>query len=322
MASTARKRFLIVAFDGLRPDMVTPATMPVLHSFGRDGVRFDRARAVFPTETRVNQATLVTGAWPGRHGIVGNRFCDPVASPNALINSGDEDQLRAADAVLGGRIITAPSLGEILAGHDRSLAVIGSGTAGGTRMLNHTAERTGQFRFSLYQPDVSVPRSRIDAILERFGPIPPAEIPSTDRLTYATDVCLDYVMPEVDADVTILWFFEPDLSSHHRGIGTRECRQALAHADRQLARILEWRERSDLGRGLQIATLSDHGHLSMRGDAIALGDSLRSAGFAAGDRHGDGVDVVSFCGDAGGIYVESSRRETVDAIHAWLTAQS
>jgi len=70
--SAAARRVLIVAFDALRPDMVTPELMPNLTAFAETGVRFSHSRAAFPSETRVNQSTLVTGCYPVRHGIVGN----------------------------------------------------------------------------------------------------------------------------------------------------------------------------------------------------------------------------------------------------------
>ncbi len=107
MNSTDR-RVLIVAFDALRPDMVTPELMPKLTAFATAGVRFAHSRAAFPTETRVNQSTLVTGCYPTRHGIVGNRFLDPAATPEGLLNTGDETALAAADRRLGGvRIVVA-----------------------------------------------------------------------------------------------------------------------------------------------------------------------------------------------------------------------
>ena len=67
-------RFLIVAFDGLRPDMVDDDLMPNLSAFCRRGSHCTDNRAVFPTETRVNQSSLVTGCHPGRHGMEGNKF--------------------------------------------------------------------------------------------------------------------------------------------------------------------------------------------------------------------------------------------------------
>ncbi len=55
------RRVLIVAFDALRPDMVTPELMPNLCAFAAAGVRFSHSRATFPTDPRVNQAAPVPG---------------------------------------------------------------------------------------------------------------------------------------------------------------------------------------------------------------------------------------------------------------------
>ena len=44
-----RRRVLIVSFDGLRPDMVTPELMPNLTAFAKSGVWFTHSRATFPT---------------------------------------------------------------------------------------------------------------------------------------------------------------------------------------------------------------------------------------------------------------------------------
>jgi len=153
------RKALVFVFDGLRPDMVTPALMPNLHRFAQSGTLCAGSRSVFPTETRVNQASLVTGCWPSRHGVVGNRFMEPRADPVRLIDSGDEDALRSASDALDGALLEVPSLGEILAGCGMTLAVIGSGTPGGTRLLHHRAEAAGGFRCSLYRPDVTVPES-------------------------------------------------------------------------------------------------------------------------------------------------------------------
>ena len=67
-------RILIVLFDALKPEFVTPALMPNLHAFASGGVCYRNSRSVFPTETRVNQTALVTGCLPRQTGIVANGF--------------------------------------------------------------------------------------------------------------------------------------------------------------------------------------------------------------------------------------------------------
>ncbi len=311
-------RILIVAFDALRPDMVTPELMPKLTAFAAAGVRFAHSRAAFPSETRVNQSALVTGCYPGRHGIVGNRFLDPVAAPEGLLNTGDETALAAADRRLGGRLMDVPALGEILAGHGMALAVIGAGTPGGTRILHHQAERLGGFRFSLHRPDASVPAARIAALTERIGPIPPHEIPSLAWLTYATDVYLDYVAPELAPEVAILWLCEPDNSYHYRGIGSAPNLAAIRHADAEFGRILAWRDAAGLGDRLQIVTVSDHGQLTIAGAALDLRAQLTEAGFAVGETLGPEAELVLALGGSVGITLRDSDPARIDAVVAWL----
>jgi arylsulfatase A-like enzyme len=315
------RRVLIVAFDALRPDMVTPELMPNLTAFAEAGVRFSHSRAVFPSETRVNQSALVTGCHPARHGIVGNRFLDPIAAPGRLFNTGDETALAEADRRLGGRLVAVPVLGEILAGQGMQLAVIGAGTPGGTRILHNKAERLGGFRLSLHRPDASVPAARVAAVIDRLGPIPAHEVPSLSWLSYATDAYLEYVEPELAPDVTILWLCEPDNSYHYRGIGSAENLAAMRHADAEFGRILARRDASITADRLQIITISDHGQLTISGAPIELGSALTAAGFTAGELGHENAEVTLAPGGSPGIYLRDPQPSSIDAVVAWLQDQ-
>ena len=69
-----RPLFLIVVFDGLRPDRTTPALAPHLCRFMAEGTNFTNARDVYPSSTRPNAAALATGATPRRNGT-------PISAP-------------------------------------------------------------------------------------------------------------------------------------------------------------------------------------------------------------------------------------------------
>ncbi len=315
------RRVLVVAFDALRPDMVTPALMPNLTAFAAEGVCFTHSRATFPTETRVNQAALVTGCYPARHGIVGNKFLDPVAAPDKLFATGDETQIAELDRRLHGKLVDVPVLGEILAAQHLQLAVISAGTPGGTRMLHHKAEQLGGFRMALHRPDASVPPERIAQVLDRFGAIPEHQIPTLSWLTYATNVYLDYIEPEIRPAVCILWYPEPDNSYHFCGLGTEANLTALRYVDAEFGRIVRWRDQSGLDDELQIITLSDHGQLTVAAEAIGIGDAMSKAGFSIGDSMSDGADAALALASAGGIYVRDSGPKLIQAIVQWLQRQ-
>ena len=73
---------IMFVFDGLQPAQVTTELMPNLHRFAAEGVTFTRHHSVFPTVTRANAASIVTGCGPGRHGLSANRLMVRDYDPN------------------------------------------------------------------------------------------------------------------------------------------------------------------------------------------------------------------------------------------------
>ena len=307
-------RFLIVAFDGLRPDMVDEALAPNLARFCRQGARVLDCRAVFPSETRVNQASLITGCQPARHGIVANKFVDPKVG--GFLNTGHFEQLSRADAALGGGLLSVPSLGEILHGAGGSLAVLGCGTPGGNRILHHKAEALGQLNMSLHGTGKSTTPAAADALAERIGRFPPEDIPNGARMDWLVDAYIDAVAPERDPTVSIIWFSDPDRPYHYRGIESAEARDSIRLADAAFGRLLAWRDAGGQAKRLQIVALSDHGHVRTVGQPLDLAGRMGEAGFALGDR-GDAVLVPGTCAS---LYVADPERQA--AIVGWLQRQA
>ena len=63
---------LIVVFDGLQPAQIRPDLMPNLSRFADEGIFFENHHPVFPSVTRINAASMVTGRYPGGHGLAAN----------------------------------------------------------------------------------------------------------------------------------------------------------------------------------------------------------------------------------------------------------
>src|SRR5271155_5249686 len=64
--------FVLMVWDGLRPDSVTAEQTPNLFAMENEGVHFTRHHSVYPTITMVDAATLATGASPGGTTILGD----------------------------------------------------------------------------------------------------------------------------------------------------------------------------------------------------------------------------------------------------------
>ena len=71
-----RPTVILVSFDGWRWDYGQRASLPNLERFAARGVRAKWLVPSFPTKTFPNHYTIVTGLYPGHHGIVANNILD------------------------------------------------------------------------------------------------------------------------------------------------------------------------------------------------------------------------------------------------------
>ena len=131
-------RVLIVAFDGLQPSQVRPELAPNLAAFAAGGVTYTRNHPVFPTVTRINVASLVTGRHPGSHGLAGNTLVFRDYNPNITLPAMEPQLAQVAEQT--GRVLLAPTLADILHDHGKEYVAVGVGTSGNAYVQNPRAE--------------------------------------------------------------------------------------------------------------------------------------------------------------------------------------
>lgn len=290
-------RFIMVALDGLRPDLVSAETTPHLAALTAAGTRFANARSVFPSETRVATPSLVTGCRPGGHGMVANTLFDAQAAPDRLLRTKLAADVEAM--ALGGETpMERASLAEHLAAAGRSFALVSAGTQGAARLLHPVAPRLGSFRWNVEDTQGET----FEEVRASLGATPPAGVPNTARVEFAGRVLLEHVLPLQRPDVALLWLSEPDVAFHYRGLRHEETLEALKAADAVLGRVVAWRDAQPDAAEIGIIVLSDHGHVTGKGK-LSLREELCRAGFAAGTGMGEGVDVVVAPAAAPGLWL-------------------
>jgi len=290
-------RVAVVGWDGLRPDLIDARTTPTLSALRARAFRFPRARSVYPSETRPNNATIGTGAQPGAHGITANHMFAPDVVGH--LNTGDPSQLLAIGQKYG-RVVLPPTLGEVMASGGKRLAVLGSGSPGQTLLQNpHGAGWTINRAF---RAPVD-----LDAVL---GTMPAADADRDSVDSFLQTALLDVALPRLDPDVFILWSSEPDGSLHTHGLGSPEVRAALRRNDDRLARLLD---RLDLSH-TTLLFLSDHGHATVRPGA-SVRVELERAGLANRAQ----IEVTA----AGrGIHIRGAAQARLPRIVTWLAEQT
>lgn len=315
----ASQHFLILGLDGLRADMVTPETTPNLLRLAELGVHFQQHHSAFPTATRVNIASLVTGAYSGTHGIVNNSIFEPAVSPDSWVDLGKYDVVEAADTYYQGNLLETPSLGEVLTAHGDTMMAVSSGTTGSNRLMHHKIKTLGGIGFSAHGIPACYPTSEAERIIEKFGPAPAMGMPDAARASYITDVFLDHLFPTYQPCVTILWFSDPDKTFHNCGIGSPEALKAMQAADAQLGRVMDWMQQPAQAGRMNVLALSDHGHVTVR-RKVAVDEALTAAGIPAG-RGVYGTQVAVVPSLTGAIHVRDRDAALVHRIARWLQEQ-
>jgi hypothetical protein len=321
MSGTARlPSFVVFVFDALRRDMIGAEHMPNLRRFIDEGCDFPSSRCVFPSATRVNSAALACGAMPQATGVVANQFFDARVYADRLVHTGRHDDMQAAELAYGGAFVTAPTLADVLAGHGYRVAVVSSGSAGTTHLLNPRSAVHGHVTLCLSDWRRSAPERYADEILRRFGPIPPAATPNIERIRLQTDILLDAVLPELAPEVLFVWFSDPDSTYHECGIGSPESIAAIENTDRQFGRFLDvWRAHPERER-CTVAVCSDHAQLSAE-RRVRPKEAMRSAGLHVGNGLDAATPYAGSAGYYGAIRVADGNPEKLAMLAEWLQTQ-
>ena len=85
------QRTIIIMCDGLGLEYYDRSPMPTLKAWAARGIH-TRARAVMPSVTNTNNASICCGVWPAEHGVIGNSYFDPA--------SGTEEYMEDAKLLL------------------------------------------------------------------------------------------------------------------------------------------------------------------------------------------------------------------------------
>jgi len=314
--SAKPRHVVIVGFDGLRPASLRPDVTPNLSRFAARGTFFRRHRAVFPSETRVNMASLATGCWPDAHGILSNVFHHRTALPGVWLDTGRVADLERAAAGQCGRVVPVDTMGEALARSGLRLAIIGTGSDGATRLQHPHAADTGHLSLVCGNLAVSRPADEVASIVARFGLPPKRSIPGTPLIDWAVTVFLEHVWPIQRPEVTVLFFAEPDASQHYLGLDAGATLASLAAADAAFGRVLAWWEARP---EVALLVMSDHGHVAQTTKVSA---AAALANFRLTDDPADDTaDGLLRTGHVGQLYMRRADSGLLDAIAEALMEQ-
>src|SRR5439155_12981569 len=134
------------------------------------------------------------GAYPEAHGLLGNTVYVPSVSPTKTLDTGSRANLEAI-AQAEGRLLTAPSLCEILPKAGKTVLAVGAGTSGAAFLLNHMVG-TG----AIVHPEFIRPADLAARVLDTLGPAPSQAMPNAAQNRYAVDAYLKMGLEQLHPD--------------------------------------------------------------------------------------------------------------------------
>ena len=305
-------KIVIAAFDGLQRSQVSLERMPVVSALADKGVRFQHNHAVFPTVTRANSASLVTGVTPGKHGLTANKSVYSEYSPTEVVDALIPKLAEINDLTDGG-LLFVPTLGELISQKNLKWVSVVGGTSGNAFVQHPNAAKYGDV---IIHPEFTNPPEHHSIITKKFGAWPRKDAPAAALVERTADVAIEYALGGLNPDVLLVWFPEPDTSQHAYGIDSTEARQMYSLADANLGKLLE--SISKGGEEPDVFVVSDHGYSTID-SVIDVHVELALAGFCP--NQGARSVVVAENGGSVLLYLPQKNDQLAIDLVDWLYAQ-
>jgi len=329
--------FLLMVWDGLRPDSVDPRGTPNLFALEREGVLFAHHHAVFPTLTMVDAAVLATGGEPGHAAIYGDSMyllpeigahaASALPKLGALLKSPlDLENSNYLAALNGGGfngyLLGVEGVAQQVLREGGYVAIVGK--QGPTFLFDDEAGRrtanSSDYLFvadDLARPDLSA------ATIAHKAPMRLGDLNSiSDRDQWFAGLVINRALPAARAAslkghpaLIVFWQHNPDLVQHIAGLGTQPALNSLHQCDTNLASIRAAIARLGVVHRTDLMVVSDHGFATIR-MSVSLSDLLVSAGIKESSNSAD--IVVARNGGADLVYLSPAAYESEEARRATL----
>ncbi len=237
-ASDLKPTVILVSFDGWRWDYHSKAAAPNVQRLIARGVHAESLIPSFPPKTFPNHYTIVTGLYPGHHGIVANSIFDPAT----------------------GRTFTTDNVEEVR-----------DPMWWGGEPIWVTVERAGQRSASMFWVGSEAP---IGGVLPNYWKAFDDTYPGAARV----DQVLQWLdLPAAERPTLLaLYFSDVDEAGHAAGPDSQAVRDAIARADGYLGRLLAGLDRRGLTDRVNIIVVSDHGMAAVSTDRVVIVDDYIS----------------------------------------------
>jgi len=245
---------ILVSVDGLAGFYLDDprAFMPTLRSMAENGARADGMVCSFPTVTWPNHTTLVTGASPARHGVIGNSYLDR--------ETGAEVRLIPDPIYDKDEIVKVPTIYD--AAHDAGLktaGIIWPASRNASSLDWTVPDMFGEDAWRLFGTRSWLEELRSEGLpVDRHGTWVSESSGGVQRDWLYVKMAAQ-VLREHRPNLLVIHLVEPDHVQHRHGPRTDEAYWSVSYADDRIRELKEAVAASPLGERTTMFICSDHG---------------------------------------------------------------
>jgi len=286
MEGKAMPKLLVFCIDALcASDIPFMKTLP---NFGRileHGALLEKVEPVFPALTYTCHTSILTGTYPGRHGIVHNETLTRGGKRGAPWYS-MRSQVRGTtllDAAKKRGLTTCSLSWPVSGGAD----------------WDYNMPMIVPYDYYGYQPEQWLVGTATDNLLDRYFYKHGRYLKGPDRsldlftMALALDILEDLEQP----DVMLVKMCDLDGVRHFHGVYHEKTREQLRKHDEELGALLEALRRKGTLENTNIVVLGDHGQTDVE-DTFFMNNFLKAQGLLETDAQGNVLSFDAFCHSA------------------------
>ncbi|MBI3870274.1 MAG: alkaline phosphatase family protein [Verrucomicrobia bacterium] len=278
---------VVMVWDGMRPDFITPQYCPNLYTLATNGVFFKNHHPAYVSSTEVNGTAIATGAFPDHNGIGANTDYRPMlgwSGPNATEGV---EAVRKWDLITGGKYLLVPTIAEILqaAGHP----TITAGTKAVVFLHDRSNKRStaASSNSVLLYKGQTIPRGLLPSLVKanEDKAFPEFKYPNKDADFWTTRSVRSLWNKSVPK-YTLVWMSEPDYSQHEHSPGSENALAGIENNDKNLGDLLKALDEKKIRDKTDVFVVSDHGFSTVaKGPDVS--DFLKKVHLKAGKKLDD-----------------------------------
>jgi arylsulfatase A-like enzyme len=273
------RRVVLVVWDGMRPDFVTPEYTPTLWKLAQEGVTFRNHHAVYLSATHVNGVAIETGMYPQHNGLIANYDYRPEIDSQKFVSTEQPSVIEKGDKISHGKYLQVPTLAELVRRSGGRTAVAAAKTVG--FLLDRQPDARASGNSVTLSAGEALPPTALGPIGLVAGPYPGSPMYShAQRDSWTTTALTQSLWKEGVPAFSILWLGEPDLSQHETAPGAPSALAAIKSSDQNLAMVLSALEQKGVRSNTDVLVVSDHGFSTIE-HAIDVRKYLKEDGLNA-----------------------------------------